>query len=211
MFRRIAWILTGSLALTAATGAFAGESERILGYSQSAEGITYQVTSGGCTEKADFEVQQLETYPVQLKLVRNEPDFCEAYFPYGTKITFTWEELGLSAGTRAIMANQLSPVNAGGSAEIAPSDNAESLLGVTTNAEGITYQVASSGCTSKDNFELLQRETYPVQLVLVRTQADLCRAFFPYGTTVTYTWEELGLSAGAQAIISNPLAQLLVN
>lgn len=85
--------------------AFANQVEPIMGYSVDYEGITYQVSSGGCTKKEDFTVAQLESFPVQLQLVRHKMDFCEAFLPYGTTIKFTWAELGLGAGSQATIAN----------------------------------------------------------------------------------------------------------
>jgi hypothetical protein len=87
------------------TSVFAGVVEKILGHTVDEEGITYQVMSGGCTKKGDFKVMQLETMPVQLKLVREKMDYCEAFFPYGTMVKFTWNELGLSTGTEITVAN----------------------------------------------------------------------------------------------------------
>jgi hypothetical protein len=80
-------------------------------------------------------------------------------------------------------------------------------MGVTYDETGLTYQVQSGGCTSKANFELLQRESYPPQIVLVRKVFDACEAFVPYGTKITYTWAELGWQQSMPFVISNPLAQ----
>lgn len=90
------------------TMSFATEREAILGVTYNADGITYQVSSGGCTSKENFEVAQLETFPVQLVLNRISPDFCEAYLPYGVTITFTYAELGLTEGTQFVIGNQIS-------------------------------------------------------------------------------------------------------
>lgn len=82
----------------------------------------------------------------------------------------------------------------------------ERILGVHYNSEGVTYQVASNGCTSKDSFQVTLRETSPVQVVLERQYEDMCRAFFIYGTEITFSYTELGLTAGEQFVIANPLA-----
>ena len=88
----------------------ASTSESLLGVNTSSEGIEFQVYSGGCTKKQDFELLQLESFPVQLDLRRLNKDFCEAYLPYGTKILYTWDELGVSQGTRFILRNDIAPI-----------------------------------------------------------------------------------------------------
>lgn len=93
------------MTLTMSTSVFAGEVEQILGFTVDSQGINYQVRSGGCTNKKDFEVQSLETNPIQLKLVRNKPDFCEAFAPYGSTVKFTWAELGITDGSEVTIAN----------------------------------------------------------------------------------------------------------
>jgi hypothetical protein len=82
----------------------------------------------------------------------------------------------------------------------------EPILGVSVNQKGITYQVASGGCTSKKSFELRQLETNPAQLQLIRKHPDICEAFLPYGTTITYVWSELGLRQGLAVVVVNPLS-----
>lgn len=88
----------------------AQELEKLLGVRVGAHGITFQVTSGGCTKKSDFSIQQLESFPVQLRLSRNQPDHCEAYVPYGTKIFYSWRELGMGNGSQFVVSNPLGPV-----------------------------------------------------------------------------------------------------
>lgn len=99
--------LLALIIFTVSTSAFAGEVEGIFGYSVDMQGITFQVMSGGCTKKQDFQVQQLETFPVQLQLVRNKVDACEAYFPYGITVKFTWNELGFENGTQFTVSNPM--------------------------------------------------------------------------------------------------------
>ena len=49
-----------------------------------------------------------------------------------------------------------------------------------------------------------------MQLQLVRHKMDFCEAFLPYGTTIKFTWAELGLGAGSQATIANPSSVIYV-
>jgi hypothetical protein len=96
-------LLTGifSLLLALSNTAASAEptaEEALLGLRVSSKGITYYVYSGGCTQKSDFQVYSLESYPVQLLLVRTKPDVCKVYVPDGVKIFFRWDEVGLQQG-----------------------------------------------------------------------------------------------------------------
>ncbi len=95
------------LGLTLAHGASgeAGDAERILGVRAGPRGIAFQVSSGGCTAKEDFDVKIMESFPLQLELVRMEPDLCEAYVPYGKTIRFSYRELRLADGDQFIVVN----------------------------------------------------------------------------------------------------------
>lgn len=72
--------------------------ESLLGLRVSSKGISYFVYSGGCTQKSDFQVYVLESYPVQLQLVRLKPDVCKVLVPDGVRIFFRWDEIGLQKG-----------------------------------------------------------------------------------------------------------------
>lgn len=81
-------------------------SERILGFSISEKGVIFQVPTGGCTSKDNFSIESLETLPVQVHLIRNKADLCKAYFPYGVKLEYTFEELGLRSGEEFLIKNE---------------------------------------------------------------------------------------------------------
>lgn len=98
--------LTVVLALTTLT-AQAESPEALLGYTYDDQGITFQVSSGGCTKKKDFTLYQRESWPVQLELVRHTFDMCEAVVPAGTKITFTWSELGVRDHFQFVVTNPM--------------------------------------------------------------------------------------------------------
>lgn len=96
-------LMTGiiSLLLAASTTSAAAQAtgeESLLGLRVTSKGIAYYVYSGGCTDKSDFQVYMLESYPVQLQLVRTKPDVCKVYVPDGVKIFFRWDEIGLQPG-----------------------------------------------------------------------------------------------------------------
>ncbi len=98
-------VLFGLNGLAAAnTGIPAPES--IFGQLPDHSGLQFQVYSGGCSNKSDFEVRILESEPLQLELIRLNPDYCRAYLPYGVKIKFTWNEIGISAGEKFTVKNR---------------------------------------------------------------------------------------------------------
>src|SRR5258708_3897974 len=97
------------------------------------------------------------------------------------------------------------------SAPILAQSGPEPILGLTTNLEGITFQVFSGGCSRKVDFQLVQKGASPVQVTLQRNHVDACEAFVPYGTTVKFTWQELGLPNGTMLTIVNPIAPIRVN
>jgi len=75
-----------------------------------------------------------------------------------------------------------------------PAPTAEVLKGFLSDHQTVTFQVKSNGCTNKDNFELSILESHPAIVELVRTKDDWCRTHLPYGTTVEYTYQEIGLN-----------------
>jgi len=88
-----------------------GRAEPILGLIYSGEGLEFQVSSTGCTEKAHFVVQRLSPegqIGSQLLLIRVVPDYCDAFVPFGTRITFSYEELGLEENESFTLLNPLS-------------------------------------------------------------------------------------------------------
>jgi hypothetical protein len=87
-----------------------GVVEPVLGLQVGPEGITFQVYSGGCTEREHFRVERFGSDPVQLLLIRMTPDTCEAYIPYGTTVRYSYESLGLENDRRFIVLNPMSPV-----------------------------------------------------------------------------------------------------
>ncbi len=82
----------------------------------------------------------------------------------------------------------------------------EEILGVMSDKDGVTFQVTSSGCTSKEHFRTTFLDTIPMGLILTREVPDPCDAHVPYGTTVKFSYEELDLEAGAEFVIKNPIS-----
>lgn len=102
-------LLAGASLIGAGAQAVSGpQMEHLLGFEYGPEGLTFQVNSGGCSNKDSFVLIQKESYPLGVSLKRIRPDFCDAYLPFGTKLTYTWEELGWSTGeVRFIIENPL--------------------------------------------------------------------------------------------------------
>ncbi len=85
-------------------------AESLMGLRIRRNAIVFQVSSSGCTTKDDFKVDMLESYPVQLRLIRLNEDPCDAYEPLGTRIRFTYKELGVQRGERIHVVNPLAIV-----------------------------------------------------------------------------------------------------
>lgn len=81
----------------------------------------------------------------------------------------------------------------------------EAVRSVAFDGRGLTVGVDSNGCTDVSAFELAIQEGDPADITLTRRAPDLCKALVPDGVKVSWTYEELGLSAGQAARIRNPL------
>lgn len=86
-----------------------------------------------------------------------------------------------------------------------PAPNVEPLMGLLIRYGGIVFQVASSGCTTKDDFQVEVLESFPLQLRLIRLQEDPCDAYLPLGTRIRFSYRELGIKSGDQLQVVNPL------
>ena len=81
--------------------------ERLLGFEYGPKGITFQVRSGGCTDKRDFDLVLSNSRPQSVRLYRTNSRMCRAAVPFGTKIHYTFKEIGLSQGEWFEVANSL--------------------------------------------------------------------------------------------------------
>lgn len=86
----------------------------------------------------------------------------------------------------------------------------EELFGLQVGPEGVTFQVFSGGCTTIEDFRIERFASDPIQLLLVRVVPDLCEAYLPYGTTIRYSYESLGLDTGQRFRVLNPMAPIQV-
>lgn len=84
--------------------------EPLLGVVFHDPGIVFQVSSNGCTQKSDFSVEVMESYPLQIRLTRLNPDPCDAYVPLGELIFYRYNELGIVPGNELRVVNPLGTV-----------------------------------------------------------------------------------------------------
>ena len=76
-----------------------GTLEPLLGFLHDQSGITFQVFSGGCTSKQSFTIEnELENKRNLVSLIRTKPDYCKAFFFFGTYVYFNYDELGINRG-----------------------------------------------------------------------------------------------------------------
>ena len=84
--------------------------------------------------------------------------------------------------------------------EAQPARNLERfpILGIEEDNNGIRFRVPTGGCTSKANFKV-KLSTSPSKqkgLTLLKTVPDVCKGYFPDGTSIFYNWSELNLRKG---------------
>ena len=190
-------------------------AEQVLGFMIDDIGISFQVETSGCTSKADFRVKLTWAEPRHLDLIRVRPDPCDAVIPYGTRIFFSWEEMGLKLGDWWEIGNRLhSPLAA--PLDIPISDpqegdqlgdgaRAECILGFRVHNEGITYRVSNDGCAEPADFMVHRLTTNPNHLVLIRKNKGTCTdgEFAPTWIDVTFSWKKLGLRPAQKFEIGN--------
>ena len=89
------------------------------------------------------------------------------------------------------------------------SSGAERVYAADISDDAITLRVAASGCTSKDFFEvdIDHRGDSDFAVEFDRTRRDYCEMFQPDGETLTWTFSELGIPAGATIILENPVGR----
>lgn len=90
-------------------------------------------------------------------------------------------------------------------------DRVEEILGIRVERHDVVFQVASSGCTREEDFEVAVFEGGPVlQVALIRTRPDSCRRFKPLGTKLRFSHAEMGLEPGEEFVVINPRAPVAV-
>ena len=89
-------------------------------------------------------------------------------------------------------------------------DGLEEIMGIQIRRRGVVFQVKSSGCTRKADFEVDVFDGPVLRLALLRTRPDPCRAVEPLGKRVQFSYRELGLEAAEEFVVINPRAAVRV-
>jgi len=81
--------------------------ERLLSAKPTKKGLTLTVSTGGCTEKADFQITSHRTGSrvASIEVRRLTPDACKGNFPDGMTLSFSWKELKLPKKTTISIKN----------------------------------------------------------------------------------------------------------
>ncbi|MFZ3229112.1 MAG: hypothetical protein WA160_02820 [Pseudobdellovibrio sp.] len=88
--------------------------EPLFGFMQNKDGLVFQVYSGGCTDKNNFEIRSENKNGIlAVGLYRIAADFCKAYFPYGVLLQYSYQELGIRRGERFDLTNVITPPRRG--------------------------------------------------------------------------------------------------
>jgi len=97
-----------------------------------------------------------------------------------------------------------------------PSPEPEQLLGVSVDDSGITFQVASNGCTTRADFSfevlevleslspMLPALEHHHYITLHRNIPDNCETFVPLGTPIYISFEEMRIIFG-KFHVNNPI------
>ena len=82
------------------------------------------------------------------------------------------------------------------------------LKAVDIGDADVTIRIASNGCTNKDTVDASvdQDGKNEYEIAFDRIKEDNCRAFFPNGIELTWSYEELGIPAGAYVRVLNDIA-----
>ena len=94
--------------------------------------------------------------------------------------------------------------------KVAPTPQAfgelEPLYSAQAGREGLTIQVASSGCTAKADFAFyVDRRGGEVTLAFGRKRVDVCRSFGANPAEFVFTWDELGVEPHIPVHLLNPV------
>lgn len=82
----------------------------------------------------------------------------------------------------------------------------EAVYSAVAGREALTIQVASNGCTKKDDFAFYIDRKGPAPTVsFARKRLDQCRSFAMGKTELRFTWAELGLEPRTSVFLLNPL------
>lgn len=82
----------------------------------------------------------------------------------------------------------------------------EPIYAALAGREALTIQVASNGCTKREDFAFyVERRSQGVTVSFARKRLDPCQSFAMGKTELTFPWSELGLAPRAPVFLLNPL------
>lgn len=85
------------------------------------------------------------------------------------------------------------------------------IYGITIDTTGFNVQVASTGCTTREHFELEKADlnSKTPRIAIYQTHPDTCERM-PFIETIRFSLEEFGLSGNVFGVmLSNPLTNIL--
>jgi hypothetical protein len=104
----LAGCATAPSPIMAPAGSAPGALEPLYVATAGREALTIQVSSNGCTTKADFAFYvELKGGAVTLAFGRKRLDSCRSFAMGKTELSFTWAELGVDARTPVFLLNPL--------------------------------------------------------------------------------------------------------
>jgi len=87
-----------------------------------------------------------------------------------------------------------------------PLGELEPLYGAQAGRLGLTVRVASNGCTRKEDFaHFVERRGEGTTLAFGRKRLDDCKSFAMGQVSLVFTYDELGVEAGAPIFLLNPM------
>lgn len=89
---------------------------------------------------------------------------------------------------------------------VAQAEVLEAVRKVDFDGQRLNVVVGSNGCTEASSFEVKIKDADPTELSVIRRTPDLCKALVPEGVVVSWTYAELGLKAGEQVRVLNPVS-----
>ena len=83
----------------------------------------------------------------------------------------------------------------------------EALYAVRATRGGVVIEVASNGCTRRDDFTaFVQAKGAGMAIAFARKRLDNCKAFARGRTALTFTYVDLGVRRGQAISVLNPVA-----
>ena len=84
-------------------------------------------------------------------------------------------------------------------------DGFGTVYAADVSANTIAFNVSDNGCTDRSFFDVrvYDEDDDAFEVGLRRTRTDHCKAYNPEGTTVSWTFQELGIPADAEVTVLN--------